>query len=147
MKIISAQQLPRPKDSSGREIIDKSILDPIVEVSIHIPDWTHSPFLPTTSDPQQQQPEYSPPTDASKTTPTSARTLTVKSGVVKNNGFNPVWEEDLSLPFDCVGDMRDLIFVRFAVKQEDKEDDEPLAVYCSSLGSLNLGTLFPIFFF
>lgn len=71
----------------------------------------------------------------------------MKSGVVKNNGFNPVWEEDLSLPFDCVGDMRDLIFVRFAVKQEDKEDDEPLAVYCSSLGSLNLGTLFPIFFF
>lgn len=36
--------------------------------------------------------------------------------------------------------MKDLIFVRFAVKQEDKEDDEPLAVYCSSLGSLNMGT-------
>lgn len=44
--VISAQQLPRPKDSQGREIIDKSIIDPFVEVSIHIPDWTHSPFLP-----------------------------------------------------------------------------------------------------
>ena len=33
----------------------------------------------------------------------------------------------------------DLIFVRFTVKQEDKEDVEPLAVYCSSLGSLEQG--------
>ena len=79
---------------------------------------------------------------------TSARTIIVKSGVVKNNGFNPVWEQGLSLPFDCVGDMLDLIFVRIAVKQEDKDDDEPLAVYCSSLGSLNLGELvFPPSFF
>ena len=65
----------------------------------------------------------------------------LKTGVVKNNGFNPVWEQSLSLPFDCVGDMLDLVFVRFAVKQEDKEDEEPLAVYCASLASLNFGTL------
>ena len=58
---------------------------------------------------------------------------------MKNNGFNPVWDEGLSLPFDCVGDMLDLIFVRFAVKQEDKADGEPLAVYCTSLGSLEHG--------
>jgi phosphatidylinositol phospholipase C, delta len=65
--------------------------------------------------------------------------VTVKTGVVKNNGFNPVWEQCLALPFDCVGDMLDLIFVRFAVKQEDKDDEEPLAVYCTSLASLNSG--------
>lgn len=135
-QIISAQQLPRPKDSLGREIIDKSILDPFVEISIHIPDWTHSPFLPPTS----ANRSYSPPTTASSAIAgTSARTVTVKTGVVKNNGFNPVWEQTLSLPFDCVGDMLDLVFVRFAVKQEDKEDYEPLALYCTSLASLNLG--------
>ncbi|KAI0071890.1 PLC-like phosphodiesterase [Panus rudis PR-1116 ss-1] len=137
VKIISAQQLPRPKDSLGREIIDKSVLDPYVEVSIHIPDWTHSPFLP--NDANDNERKYSPPTGSSSITATSARTITVKTGVVKNNGFNPVWEQYLSLPFDCVGDMRDLIFVRFAVKQEDGDDNEPLALYCCSLGSLNLG--------
>ncbi|OBZ76452.1 1-phosphatidylinositol 4,5-bisphosphate phosphodiesterase delta-4 [Grifola frondosa] len=132
--VISAQQLPRPKDSLGREIIDKSILDPFVEVSVHVPDWTHSPFLPDST-----AEAYSPPSTGTSTEATSARTLTYRTGVVKNNGFNPVWEQHLSLPFDLVGDMKDLVFVRFAVKQEDKDDEEPLAVYCASLGSLNLG--------
>ena len=133
-QIISAQQLPRPKDSQGREIIDKSVIDPFVEVSIHIPDWTHSPFLPeSTAD------AYAPPTTGNAVAATSARTVTCKTGVVKNNGFNPVWEQQICLPYDLVGDMKDLVFVRFSVKQEDKEDDEPLAVYCASLGSLNLG--------
>lgn len=133
--IISAQQLPRPKDSQGREIIDKSIVDPFVEVSIHIPDWTHSPFLP-----DKAADAYSPPTAGNIVEATSARTVTCRTGVVKNNGFNPVWEQQICLPFDLVGDMKDLVFVRFSVKQENKEDDEPLAVYCASLGSLNLGT-------
>jgi len=65
--------------------------------------------------------------------------VSFRTGAVKNNGFNPVWEEELSLPFDCVGEMKDLVFVRFAVKQEVKEGEEPLAVYCASLGSLNQG--------
>lgn len=138
-QIISAQQLPRPKDAFGREVVDKSTLDPYVEVSLHIPDWTHSPFLPSES----ARDAYSPPTTGPATlAATSARTLTVKTGVVKNNGFNPVWEEKLSVPYDCVGNMLDLVFVRFAVKQEDKDDDEPLALYCTSLASLNLGEYF-----
>jgi len=58
---------------------------------------------------------------------------------VKNNGFNPVWEEALSIPFDCVGEMMDLIFVKFDVKEDDGEEHGPLAVYCSSLGSLERG--------
>ncbi|KAI0772976.1 1-phosphatidylinositol-4,5-bisphosphate phosphodiesterase 1 [Trametes elegans] len=132
--IISAQQLPRPKDSQGREIIDKSVIDPFVEVSIHIPDWTHSPFLPDGA-----ADAYSPPTTGTALAATSARTVTCRTGVVKNNGFNPVWEQQICLPFDLVGDMMDLVFVRFSVKQEDKDDDEPLAVYCVSLGSLNHG--------
>ncbi|EPQ50824.1 PLC-like phosphodiesterase [Gloeophyllum trabeum ATCC 11539] len=132
--VISAQQLPRPKDSAGREIVDKSVIDPYVEVSLHVPDWTHSPFLP-----ESTNPVYSPAAGPTALTATSARTISYRTCVVKNNGFNPVWEEDLSLPFDCVGEMMDLVFVRFAVKQEGGDPEEPLAVYCASLGSLNAG--------
>ncbi|KAF8581199.1 PLC-like phosphodiesterase [Ramaria rubella] len=127
--IISAQQLPRAKDKEGREILDKHIVDPFVEVSLLIPDWTHSPFLAVPG----ASPTYSPPTSS------AARTITYRTGVVRNNGFNPVWEEALSLPFDCVGEMRDLIFVKFEVKEEEGDEHAPLAVYCSSLGSLQEG--------
>jgi len=163
VSIISAQQLPRPKDSSGREIVDSSkpIVDPFVEVSLHVPDWTtYSPrsgSSPRSSSPNpntkpnlQANPnpngeeelgvEYHRPGDGEEiSTATAARTISYRTGVVKNNGFNPVWEEKMRIPFDCVGDMRDLIFVRFVVRQGDKEDVEPLAVYCASLGSLGHG--------
>ena len=131
--------------------MEKAVIDPFVEVSVHVPDWSHSPFLPTSTDAAA----YSAPTiltssalpksststptkTASSTPASSARTITYRTGVVKNNGFNPVWQEDLHLPFDCVGDMMDLVFVRFAVRHEGSED-EPLAVYCASLGSLQRG--------
>ena len=150
VQIISAQQLPRRKDSSGREVRDKSVVDPYVEISLHIPDWTHMPFLPpgtttATSSSSLLNPKqtYSPPTGASTTTATSARTVSGRTSVVKNNGWNPVWEEKFSLPFDCVGGMMDLIFVRFAVRQEDDEE-ENLAVYCTSLANLSSGMFYPL---
>ncbi|KAJ3524795.1 hypothetical protein NM688_g8501 [Phlebia brevispora] len=132
--VISAQQLPRPKDSLGRDIIDKSVIDPYVEISLHIPDWTPSPYLPTNADRQA----YSPPSAPTATTATSARTFTVKTTVVKNNGWNPVWQDSFSIPFDCVGGMLDLVFVKFAVKQEGV-DEESLGVYCTSLANLAHG--------
>ncbi|KNZ76581.1 1-phosphatidylinositol-4,5-bisphosphate phosphodiesterase 1 [Termitomyces sp. J132] len=122
VSIISAQQLPRPKDSSGREIVDKNLVDPFVEVSIHVPDWPSTTGMGTLP-----------------TTPTPSRAHTYRTGVVKGNGFNPVWEEKLRIPFECVGDMQDLVFVRFVVRANEKEDVEPLAVYCASLGSLGAG--------
>ncbi|KAG6831909.1 hypothetical protein H0H87_003407 [Tephrocybe sp. NHM501043] len=122
VSIISAQQLPRPKDSSGREIVDKSLIDPFVEVSIHVPDWPSAPSM-----------------GLATATPIPARAYTYRTGVVKGNGFNPVWEEKLRIPFECVGDMRELVFVRFVVRANEKEDVEPLAVYCASLGSLGMG--------
>ncbi|KAI0922841.1 hypothetical protein AcV5_009715 [Taiwanofungus camphoratus] len=158
--IISAQQLPRPKDSLGREIFDKSSLDPFVTVSLHVPDWTHAPYhlhVPGTSRSRSHSPtrprsrshsqlqahqnalSSSLPGGGPQVSATSARTVTCRTGVVKNNGFNPVWEQHLSLRFDLVGDMRDLVFVRFAVRQEGGMEDNPLAVYCASLGSLNMG--------
>ena len=39
--------------------------------------------------------------------------------------------------------MMDLVFVRFVVRQEkDKDGEEPLAVYCASMGSLQCGMLY-----
>ncbi|KAF9494260.1 hypothetical protein BDN71DRAFT_1449158 [Pleurotus eryngii] len=140
--IISAQQLPRPKDG-------KTAVDPYVEVSIHVPDWTNQPFLPSPqvkangkqSRSAEDLPAYSPPSGPTATMATRARKISCSTSVVRHNGFNPVWEEQLRLPFDCVGDMKELIFLKFAVKQEGKggDDDEVLAVFCASLGSLQRG--------
>ncbi|KAI0258582.1 1-phosphatidylinositol-4,5-bisphosphate phosphodiesterase 1 [Gloeopeniophorella convolvens] len=118
--VISAQQLPRPKDANGREIIDKSVLDPCVEVSVHFPDWGLCSVAPTSA-------------------PASALQVSYRTSAVKNNGFNPVWEESLSLPFEVVGDMRELVFVRFAVREDGDVEREALAVHCVSLACLREG--------
>lgn len=129
--------MPRAKDKGGREILTKHIADPFVEVSLLIPDWAH---LPSLLQPERSSSIYSSPAGPSAATSSPARVITHRTGVVKNNGFNPVWEEALSIPFDCVGEMKDLLFVRFEVKQDDGEEHGPLAVYCSSLGSLEEGS-------
>ncbi|KAF7370798.1 Phosphoinositide phospholipase C [Mycena sanguinolenta] len=113
--IISAQQLPRPTHSSGKEVTEKSIVDPYVEVT-HIP-----------------------PSDNSGGEGTSARKISFATPAVKNNGFNPMWQEELCLPFDCLGGMQELIFVEFTVKQDKRPDLEPLARHISPLASLQRG--------
>ena len=71
-----------------------------------------------------------------------ARVISNRTSVIKNNGFNPVWEESLSITFDVVGDMKDLVFVRFTIRDEgDGGESRPIAVYCSSLGSLRQGNV------
>ena len=142
MWIISAQQLPRPRDSQGHEILDKifnkGIADPYVEVLLFVPDWTQSPLSPSGSDPN-----YARASSAQAGGATSAKVVSKKTKVVKNNGFNPVWDESFSLPFNCVGDMKSLVFVKFAIKVEGQDNDEPLAQYVSSLECLRQGeTLF-----
>lgn len=132
VNIISAQQLPRPKDASGMEVIEKGSVDPFVEVSVHLPDWLKE-------EDSSPAPSNSSASSTSPTRNTQAKTVTYKTGTVKNNGFNPVWEERLRIPFDCFGEMRDLIFVKFAVRQSGQEDDEPLAVFCAPLSSLQQG--------
>ncbi|KAF5345262.1 hypothetical protein D9756_011418 [Leucocoprinus leucothites] len=141
--IISAQQLPRERDhSSGQEIITDSVVDPFVEVTLHIPNWT---TLPSTQQPL-----------SSSSSSSTRRTASRRTRVIKNNGFNPVWEEMLSIPFDCVGGieresaggggMADLVFVEVAVRQrgEEREDDkDPIAVFCAPLGTVEHGALFP----
>jgi phosphatidylinositol phospholipase C delta len=137
VRVISAQQLPRPRDSQGREIVDKGVMDPSIEVSLHIPDWTQSPFLPSESDAT-----YTPASGPQVGGATSARVVSNKTKVVKNNGFNPFWDQSFSLPFDCVGDMKNLVFVKFAVKEDGQDGVEPLAQYVTPLGCLRQGTIF-----
>lgn len=138
VRVISAQQLPRPRDSQGREILEKifdnGIMDPYVEVSLLVPGWTQAPFLPLESGV-----DYTSASESQAGSATSARLVSNKTKVVKNNGFNPVWDESFSLPFDCVGDMKNLVFVNFAVKVEGADSDEPLAQYITPLGCLRQG--------
>ena len=177
--IISAQQLPRPRDASGLEVVDKSIVDPYVEVTLYVPDWPvvvvgdekdkgkkkaqeeetigndgaddqvvdddddddHVNDEDTTTPPPAAALLLLPPPPVGASS-TPARSISSRTSVVRKNGFNPVWEEKLCITFDCVGDMMDLVFVRFVVRQEDKDGEEPLAVYCASMGSLQCGTHF-----
>ncbi|KAF8336862.1 uncharacterized protein EI90DRAFT_3043894 [Cantharellus anzutake] len=133
--IISAQQLPHPKEGSqGRDIDTKRTIDPYVEVSLHVPEWSISPFLPDQNARRSSPPHNGSSSSSSSSNPSSARTVSYVTSVVKDNGFNPVWKETMAIPFDCVGDMRELIFVRFQVKDEHGHDD--LGVYCVSLASL-----------
>ncbi|KAF8331170.1 PLC-like phosphodiesterase [Amanita rubescens] len=144
MTIISAQQLPRPRDKIGQDIVGKTILDPFVEVSLHIPDWSHSPFLPpAVPGVLGETATYSPPTErATAAQATSARTVSVHTRTIRNNGFNPVWNEELCIPFDCVGgpEMQELIFVEAKVCHEGKEVyGEPIGLYCTPLGCFEQG--------
>lgn len=111
-----------------------------MEVSLHIPDWSHSPFLPESATTAGAR--YSPSVDATATGVSSARTISLRTSVIKNNSFNPMWQEGLSLPFDCVGDMKELIFVEFVVRRQAgklAENEEPLGVYCVPLSCLEQG--------
>jgi phosphatidylinositol phospholipase C delta len=191
--IISAQQLPRVKvkDGSGHEVlgVDKDVscedgkgdkekekdgggknsVDPYVEVSLHVPEWTHciSPGLPphasaSASPLPQQEPEL-----PLRFTTSKPKVHTSRTSGIKNNGFNPIWNHTLRIPFDCISQpgMMELIFVRFIVKHDSsggsgnatattttanattssgsgayKEDSaEPLALCCVSLGELQQG--------
>jgi len=149
--------------------VDKSIIDPFVQISVHVPDWvkpsssgnssngTTSPngneSRKKASDPE---PLVSSPIDIDPnliSTPNGgdasdpqlaqtqpARVISNRTGVIKNNGFNPVWEESISITFNVVGDMKDLVFVKFTIRDEgDGGESRPIAVYCSSLGSLRQG--------
>jgi phosphatidylinositol phospholipase C delta len=100
--------------------MDKPALNPYVEVSLYFPDW--GLYL-------------SPPVS------TSALQVSSRTSTVKNNWFNPIWEESLSLPFEVLGDMRELVFVRFAVHEDGDDENGALAVHCVSLACLREGVI------
>lgn len=165
--VISAQQLPRPKDALRHEVPEKAIVDPYVEVTLYVPDWPVVVDAKSKSKEKGKErivagssraPNDGPPSPiytsataaallpiplsgATGSGPASVpgRAISARTSVVRKNGWNPVWQEKLRIPFDCVGDMMDLIFIRFVVRQEGAQGVEPLAVYCASLGSLQHG--------
>ena len=90
---------------------------------------------------------YSPPTEqATAAQATSARTVSVRTRTIRNNGFNPVWNEDLCIPFDCVGgaEMRGLIFLEVKIcqdggKTKEAGGGEPIGLYCTPMGCMEQG--------
>jgi len=121
IRVISAQQLPRPKDTQGREIIDKDTADPYVRIDIHSPTW---------------------PTSAMAAAPLKNnvdRGLKTKTSVIRNNGFNPCWDETLELDFDVLDGMSEFVFVRFIIKDKDLDRDNWIGMYCACLKTLELG--------
>ena len=123
------------RDADGKEIIDKGLVDPFVEISLHVPEWTSSPFLPEST--KAAGVTYSPSSGATVNAVSSARTISVRTTVVKNNGFNPIWRESFPVPFDCVGDMKELIFVEFAVRHQN---GDLLGMYCVPLTCMGQGS-------
>ena len=121
VRVISAQQLPRPKDSQGREIIDKDTVDPYVRIEIYSPTW---PTSAMTSAPVENNVD---------------RGLKAKTSVIRNNGFNPRWDETLELGFDVLGGMTEFVFVRFVIKDKDVDKDNLIGRYCACLKTLELG--------
>ncbi|KAJ4495571.1 hypothetical protein C8R41DRAFT_274116 [Lentinula lateritia] len=153
LTIISAQHLPAPKDASGKDVSETSPVNPYVQVTIHVPDWPTPPSVSANSIASglvsandavsavlsQGSGPPSPSSGYFPTNPRSPRSTSYCTSVVKNNGFNPVWEENMRIPFTCVGDMKDLIYVSFAVRHTEREDVEPLAQFFASLGCLQHG--------
>ncbi|KAF7317211.1 Phosphoinositide phospholipase C [Mycena chlorophos] len=131
LSIISAQQLPSPKSGPDGK---KATVDPFVEVSLYVPDWTGFQQQPTTS--LLFQPPPSSPT--SPATPF----FVYRTSADRANAFNPTWDERLRIPFTCIGHpgLHELVFVRFAVRQEGSTEDEPLlGVHCVPLACLPQG--------
>jgi len=131
--IISGQQLPRLRDSDGKEIIGSSLVDPFVEISLHVPEWTSSPFLLEST---KVTGVMSSSSSATANAASYSRTLSVHTTVVKNNGFNPTWRENFSIPFDCIGNMTELIFVEFTVRHHNRD---LLGMYCTPLSCIGRG--------
>ncbi|KAI6152664.1 hypothetical protein BKA82DRAFT_4113167 [Pisolithus tinctorius] len=117
----------------GREVIDRNIVDPYVEVSIYTPDWAH--FSCSSSSSGSSSPSVSSGSSGSGTT----RAITARTSSVKNNGFNPVRQESLRLTFECAANLLDLVFVRFTVLRDGENDSGPIAVYRVNLVSLAMG--------
>ncbi|KXN81156.1 1-phosphatidylinositol 4,5-bisphosphate phosphodiesterase eta-1, partial [Leucoagaricus sp. SymC.cos] len=147
--IISAQQLPRVKikDGSGHEVLEGRSVDSYVEVSLHVPEWTYcvsptllstSTFVPSTSTTSNTTRTPPQPETPLRFTTTSPKMHTLRTHTIKNNGFNPIWNQTQP-------GMLDLIFLRLLVKQESSSsavgglgittpDQDTLAVCCVSLG-------------
>ena len=109
--------------------------DPFVEVSLYVPDCAAiSSALFASSTPS------APPSPSNNNS--LMPTTTLRTSVVKNNSFNPVWDETLVLKFEILGDMMDLAFVRFEVRDRELSgggEGGCMGVFCAALASMREG--------
>ena len=103
--VLSGQHLPKPEGSSD-------IIDPYVKVRIR----GHRNDEEVDDDSGQKKNKG-------------------KTESVKNNGFNPVWNE--SFNFECK--VPSLAFLKFEIKDHSKGKDEELAHFCCPLHLLQEG--------
>ncbi|KAH8833716.1 PLC-like phosphodiesterase [Flagelloscypha sp. PMI_526] len=124
--VISGQHLPRPRNEDGKEDTSSSLMDPYVQITIHVPDWSINKVSGETE------------------THLTPKAINFSTKIVHNNGFSPQWNEECSLGFECAADeMLDLVFVHFQVKLKgDDDDDIPVAQYCSPLSEVEKGASF-----
>ena len=65
-----------------------------------------------------------------------------KTKSIKNNGFNPIWNEDFSFVVNCP----ELAIVKFAVKDDDFGKDDYIGYYTVKFERLREGMLICTFF-
>ncbi|KAK3373953.1 hypothetical protein B0T24DRAFT_528409 [Lasiosphaeria ovina] len=115
IEVISAQQLMRPWNLG-----EKKTMDPYVEVEVLLAD------------------DKKNKSEAAVSTP--AQVLKFRTGIVRENGFNPVF--DGGHTFNITTKYPDLIFVRWSVKLADKgynDRNPPFATFTAKLSSLKKG--------
>lgn len=122
--VISAQQLPRPKDLKADESID-----PFVEVEVFSAD-DKSKGISTG--------EGGIDASTSKGISGLGAPQKRKTKVIRDDGFHPVFREKMK--FSLVTKFEDLVFVRFSVYHADGESDKSLiATYTAKLISFQQG--------
>jgi phosphatidylinositol phospholipase C delta len=119
--VISAQQLPRPKDLKGDDSFS-----PYVSVEMYGAESAisgHNSSTVTSPFPKLKRNDNRLSTSVQKW----------KTSVVQNNGFNPVWNFECQAELDK--DQLPFVFLRFAVYS----GESCFAVYTSRLCNLNQG--------
>ena len=123
VKIISAQQLPRPIQMSPEEI-----LDPYVDIEMF-----------SAEDKGKGLAAGEGGKDASARTGMSGigAPHRRRGRVVQANGFNPIFDESFTLSLDTK--YPDLVFVRWTVWNANSADTDPLATFTAKLSTLEEG--------
>ncbi|KAI5793030.1 PLC-like phosphodiesterase [Geopyxis carbonaria] len=122
--VISAQQLPRPKDRKSDDSID-----PFIEVEIFSADEKSK---------GNSSGEGGIDTSDSKGISGLGAPQKRRTKVVRDDGFHPLFREKMK--FSLVTKFESLVFVRFSVYNSDSGDDKTLiATYTAKLMSLQQG--------
>ncbi|KAJ3294649.1 1-phosphatidylinositol 4,5-bisphosphate phosphodiesterase delta-4 [Borealophlyctis nickersoniae] len=122
VKVISAQQLPKPKDSDAAT----SVIDPSVQVEVVGACGPASDFLVSPVRGRGADEDIEPGSASAK----------FRTKCVNNNGFNPMWQEE----FKFIINEPEMAFLRFDVYDTDSfVSDDFLGCYVIPVRSLEEG--------